>query len=479
MKFKSKFAVGVFWGAFEQVVRKFVQLGVTLILAYYLAPEHFGLLAIVSFVLAISSQLAESGLKSALIRMADVSEVDYNTAFFSIVLFSFFVYLCIFIASPWIADFYNQAHLVSLIRVSGLVLLFQSAGVVQVVILSRKLEFKTIASANVPGVMLSGAAAVVLAYFEFGAWALVAQMIVASFITSLLLWSSSDWRPRWGVSYSSLRSMNRFGHKMMISGLLEVVSRNIYVLIIAKLFSAPVVGLYFFSDKIRELIVDQLVAVVQNVAVPALSKIQSDNVLLKSSVRKIVVFGSFVMSPVIVMLSVFSLEVFQAIFSAKWHDAHEYFALMMVSAILTPMQSTQLTVLNVKGRSDLYLKVKLIDKIIQVFIIYWTFQSGVVAMLYGQIFHSIIRNIPGSIFASNEIRYTVMEQMLDFLPPVALGAAASFIALFFVNETDLLGLARLSAAIFLSLGAYIFLCYVFRLEGFGLCLSRLSEGRSR
>lgn len=238
MNLAKKTTIGIVWNFVEQLARRGVGIGVTLLLAYFLTPEDFGLVAMMAVFLALGASLMESGFKQALIRLKDATQVDFNTAFYANILLGVVAYAILFGAAPWIALFYEQPGLVDLIRVAGLAVIVNSFQVVQVSILSRNLNFKTQLKVNLPAAVLSGFLAVALAYLGWGVWALVAQMLVSAMLVTLLLWAQRIWRPNLSFSFVSLRQMYNFGYKLFLSGVLDTVFRNMYVIVIAKFFSA-------------------------------------------------------------------------------------------------------------------------------------------------------------------------------------------------------------------------------------------------
>lgn len=423
MTLAKKTTIGIVWNFVEQFARRGVGIGVTLLLAYFLTPEDFGLVAMMAVFLALGASLMESGFKQALIRLKDATQVDFNTAFYANMLLGVVAYAILFGAAPWIALFYEQPGLVDLIRVAGLAVIVNSFQVVQVSILSRKLNFKTQLKVNLPAAILSGLLAVALAYLGWGLWALVAQMLVSAMLVTLLLWAQRIWRPNLSFSFVSLRQMYNFGYKLFLSGVLDTVFRNMYVIVIAKFFSASVAGLYFFAEKIKELVISQLVTSIQTVTYPALSTMQDDNVRLKAGYRKVIAMATFLLFPAMLFLAALSQPLFELLLPEKWWPAVVYLQLMALAGLLIPIHAINLNILKVKGRSDLFLYLEILKKAMIVLILWVSFQYGVVGILIGQIIGSVLAYIPNSYFSYRLIGYSVKEQLADFMPGLVLSAA--------------------------------------------------------
>ena len=261
MTLRKKTITGIIWNFAEQIARKGIGVVITLLLARFLTPSDYGLVAMMAVFLAIANSLMDSGFKQALIRLEGAGQRDFNTAFYANLALGAVSYVLLFLAAPFIATFYNEPRLVLLIRIAGINIIIQSFQVVQTAALSRDLNFKAQLQATVPAGIFSGLIALGLAYMGYGVWALIVQMILASFITTALLWHLQGWRPSLIVSRHSLASMYNFGYKLFLSGLLDTVFRNLYVIVIAKLFTASVAGCYFFAAKLRDLVIGQLVRV--------------------------------------------------------------------------------------------------------------------------------------------------------------------------------------------------------------------------
>ena len=420
MTLAKKTTIGIAWNFAEQFLRRGVGVAVTLLLAYFLTPEDFGLVAMMAVFLALGGGLMDSGFSLALIRLKDATKMDFNTAFFANIVLGVLSYAILFFSAPYIAQFYEQPGLVELIRVAAIAVIINSLHVVQVAILSRELNFKIQLQVNLPAALISGLVAVGLAVMGWGVWALVVQMVLSAALITLLFWSKNIWRPTWGFSFASLGQMYNFGYKLFLSGVLDTVFKNMYVVVIAKYFSASIAGLYFFAEKIKELLISQLVSSVQTVTYPALATMQDDNVRLKSGYRKVIGMTTFMLFPAMFFMAALAQPLFEFLLPEKWWDAVIYLQLMMLVGLLYPIHSINLNILNVKGRSDLFLYLEVLKKAMIVLIFWVSFQYGVIGILIGQIIGSVLAYIPNSYFSYKLIGYSVKEQLADFIPGLVL-----------------------------------------------------------
>lgn len=466
MSLANKTTAGIVWNFVEQLARRGITVAVTLLLAYFLTPEDFGLVAMMAVFLALGASLMDSGFRQALIRLKDATQVDFNTGFYANITLGLLAYALLFLSVPWIASFYQESKLVDLVRVASLAIIINAFQVIQVTILSRDLNFKAQLKANLPAAVISGVLAVALAYFDWGVWALVTQMLVSALLVTLLLWMQNIWRPSLSFSFSSLKKMYSFGYKLFLSGVLDTVFRNMYVIVIAKFFSASIAGLYFFAEKIKELVISQLVSSIQTVTYPALATLQDDNIRLKAGYRKVLAMTTFLLFPVMLFLAALSQPLFEFLLPEKWLPAVIYLQLMTIAGVLYPLHSINLNILQVKGRSDLFLYLEVLKKIMVVLVFWVSFKFGIIGILIGQMVTSILAYIPNSYFSYHLIGYSIKEQLADFVPALLLSTTIA--GLIFILQ-DLLewwplaelvvfgvlaGILYLMGAHFLKLSAY-------------------------
>jgi len=470
MSLAKKTITGIIWGFCEQVLRRGVSLITTLLLAYFLVPEDYGLLGMMAVFIAVAKSLMESGFLQALIRLEELYPVDLNTAFFANLALGSIAYMLLFFTAPLVAGFYDEVRLVELMRVAGLIVLINSAQTIQVAIFHRNMDFKAQFKAGLPASLLSSITAVILAYYGLGVWALIVQMLTAALITTIILWGMSEWRPQWNVSGKSLSDMYGFGYKLFLSGLLDTVFRNLYVVVIAKLFAVSVAGLYFFAEKIKELLLRQLVGAVQNATYPALASIQNDDARLKAAYKRIVSITTFVVFPVLMIFSALAQPLFEFLLPSKWWSAVPYLQLLCISGLFYPLHAINLNILKVKGRSDLFLYLEVVKKVITILIIFVSYRYGIIGILLGQIFSSVLNYIPNSYFSEKLIKYSVREQLLDFLPSLVLSLIVGGLIYGFTLLSKWSDFVQLLVLSILGVAIYFLSAHILNLKAY--CITR-------
>lgn len=468
-----KIGVGVLWNLASLFMMRGASILILLFLTRMLAPESFGLIAMATIVFELANSFINSGLGTALIRSKTVSDQDLNTVFYTNVLLSSIAYCLIFIAAPYIANFYNQPELSEIIQVMGIVVFLNAAKIVQISILSRNMDFKSQMKANTSGVIISGVLAVTAALYGFGVWSLVIQMLSGSFISAFVLWGVSKWRPKFEFSFDSLTRLFSFGKNLLIEGFLDVLFQNSYILVIGRFFSAEVTGLYFIAKKISHLISQQLTQAVQQATLPALSTLQDDNDALKYKNRKIMQLMLFIIAPMMGLLAGLSPIIFNLSFDEEWAPAVPYFQLLCIVGALYPIHALNMNLLNVKGRSDLILKVGLLKKSVNLTLLFLAIPYGVYGIVLSQVLASILALIPNAYFSFKLVGYSLVEQVQDVLKPLISGFFAGFSAWLIIGQIqEQLFLGLIGAGLIGSF-LYLTISYLIRSEGLMFIIEKM------
>lgn len=472
---KNKTILGIAWSFGEQLLQRGTSVFVTLLLAYFLVPEDYGLIAILSLFLTLGGALVESGFKQALIRKETITDIDLNTAFYSNIFFSIIAYVTLYSISPLVSEYYNESKIELLIKISAILLIFNSFHIVQSALLTKKLQFKNLLKASFPAALLSGFSAVLLAYFQFGVWALIVQMLFYSFLLGIFLWVQSSWRPSLSFSLASLKEMYTYGYKLFLSSLLNIFYNNIFVIIIAKTFTVGLAGLYFFADRIKELLVGQLISSIQVVTFPALSLIQNDSIRLKNAYKNIMQLMTFIVFPILLVFISVSELLFQIFLPEKWLPAVPYLQLMCVTSLVIPIISINLNIIKVKGRSDWYLFLELLKKITGVIFLFFTFDKGVIAILAGQILSQLLNYYPSVYFSNKLVSYSFFEQTKDFIPNLLLALTIAVAAYLLQSVIHYSLFLKLSIILFLSAFSFFLIAYTFKMKSLFLFISTTKE----
>jgi teichuronic acid exporter len=458
---KNKTAKGIIWSFVETFSGQGLQFVIGLILARLLMPVDYGLIGMMNVFIAISLTLVEGGFSSALIQKKERNHIDFSTVFYFNICIGIFFYLLIFFFSPFIANFYNEPRLILLAKVIGLNLVFTSFGIIQKTILTIKLDFKTQAKSTLFSVIFSGTIGILMALKGYGVWALVIRSIIQNILQVTFLWYYTKWLPLWIFSKDSFKRLFSFGFKLLSASLIDSIFSNLYTLVIGKYFSAKDLGYFTRASQFEKLPSANVTAVIGKVTFPALSTLQDDNEKLKATFRKLLKMIAFIIFPLMLGLAVISEPMIRVILTDKWLPAAPLLQLMCLASMWYPIHSLNINVLNVKGRSDLVLRIEVIKKILFVIFLASTIPFGIKAMVTGQIFFSLLALFINTYYSARIIKFTVLEQFKDLLPilllSIFMAGASHFIMNYFDNS-----LAKLLIGMSCSVIIYFGLSFIFK-----------------
>lgn len=427
MSLKARAKKGFVWTFAQQFGNQAIGFTISLILARILLPAEFGLIGMIAIFVAVGNTLLNAGLTQSLIRTEKPDEEDYSTVFYFNLVASIVVYVLIFSLAPYIARFYEQPILTNIVRLYCISFIFSAFAAVQLTRLTKEMDFKTQTLVSLPATLVGGATGIYMAYSGFGVWSLVWSSLITSFLNSVQLWFYSNWRPRLIFSKEKFKVHFNFGYKLTLSGLLNRIFDNIYLLIIGKYFSAAQVGFYTRAETTKQLPLSNIFNSLDRITYPMFSEIQNDNVRLKRVYKQLLQMVLFVVAPLLVFLAILAEPTFRFLFTEKWLPAVPYFQILCVTGILYPLHAYNLSILNVKGRSDLFLKLEIYKKIIIVITIIITIPYGILALLYGQVFISLISFFINSYYTSKFINYHALHQLKDVTPIILLTLIAGMV----------------------------------------------------
>ena len=413
---KNKTVKGVAWSAIDNIAQFGVTFIVGIILARLLTPDDYGLVGIITIFTNICRVLINYGLTSSLIRKKNATEDDYNTIFVINLVMSVGLYLILFLCSPIIAKFFAREELVLLARVSSLSLIIGALALVQQTRLTKRIDFKTQTKITMIASISSGIVGISMALLGCGVWALVVQGLVSTTMRTLFLWIYNHWSPRLRFSKSSFKELFGFGWKLIISSLLDGVWKELYQVVVAKFYSPATLGQYTKAKHFSQLFSNNLTEVIQRVSYPVLSDIQDDKNKMVSVYRRLIKTTMYVTLITMFALGAISEPLLYCLIGPKWQEAATFLPLICISGSFYPLQAINLNMLQVQGRSDLFLGLEIIKKIISVLPLCVGIFVGIIPMLYLNIATSIINYFLNSFYSGKLIGYSTYDQLKDIAP---------------------------------------------------------------
>lgn len=462
-KLKEKTIKGFQWSFVDNIGRLGGQFVIGIILARLLSPSDFGLVGMITLFIVLGESLINSGFGQALIQKKDADNTDFSTVFYFNIFASVVIYLIIFFSAPLIAKFYNEPQLDLITKVICISFVINAFGLVQTDYFVKKLDFKTPALIGIISVVISGTISIVMALKGFGVWALVLNTVLRSFIATILYWKLSYWKPVLIFSMNSLQSLFSYGSKILIAGLIESFFGNIYYIIIGRFFSAQSLGYYTRAVGFKELPVNTVISLVQNVTYSVFSSIQDDNSKLISGYTKLVRSLLAVVFPLLVFVYITSTPLINIVLGAKWLPVVPFLKLMVLYGWISVVQTFNNQIVSIKGRSDYYLYIKIIDKVLVVVSIFVTYKYGIMAMIYGHLFATLLSYIFGNYYLNKIIEIPTIYQLKNIMPffiSAVLMLFSNWPVSFYVSNEYLF----LILSVIISTSVYIFSLRLLRVE---------------
>ena len=420
---KNKTIKGTVWSAVENVTRMGVTFVVSIILARLLSPEEYGLIGILTIFIAIFNTIIDGGFTNALIRKQDATDIDYSTVFYTNLVLSVTLAAALFFCATPIAIFFERPELVSLTQVMSSVVVINALAIVQRARTTKAIDFKTQTKITFISSICSGVIGIAMAYMGYGVWSLVGQQISNQLLSTILFWIYNRWMPKLIFSWASFKEMWAFGSKLLASGLIDTAWKEVYQVVIGKCYSPATLGLYTRAKQFADLCSSNLTSVVQRVSYPVLSSIQDDRERLKFAYKRVI--KTTMLPTFVLMLGVAACaeSMIQVLIGEQWVECVPMLQIICTYGMLYPLHALNLNMLQVQGRSDLFLKLEIIKKIIGIAPLLLGIFVDIYWMLAGTLITSIIGYYLNAYYSGTFLNYGIKEQVKDILPSLVVAMA--------------------------------------------------------
>lgn len=453
------------WRFAERCGAQGVSFIVSIVLARLLAPEAYGTVALVTVFTTILQVFVDSGLGTALIQKKNTDDLDFSTVFYFNFAVCIILYFGMFFAAPYIAQFYKQPELTPLVRVISLTLVISGVKNIQQAYVSRNMLFKRFFYATIGGTIFSAILGIVMAYFGFGVWSLVAQQLSNAAIDTLILWITVKWRPKWMFSIERLRGLFSFGWKLLVSAILDTGYNNLRQLIIGKMYTPSSLAFYNKGNQFPNLIITNINVSINSVLLPVMSSMQDDKERVKTMTRRAIKTSTYVMAPLMMGLAFVAPTLIELLLTEKWLPCVPFLRIFCITYMFYPIHTANLNAIKAMGRSDLFLKLEIAKKTIGMVLLISTMWFSVMAMAYSLLISSLFSQIINAWPNRKLLHYGYLEQLRDIIPGILLavlmGVCVSFLQYLPLHQITILVLQVVSGA-----AIYIIGSAVLKLESF-------------
>lgn len=477
---KERTVSGVAWAAIDQFSNQLALFMISVLIARILSPEDYGVIAIVMIFVSLSGILVNSGFGTAVIQRREISQELCSSVFFFNMTVSVLLYIAIYLSSPLIASFFDMPVLSPALRVLGVMIIINATYLMQVSLLTRALDFKKQSFVHLAATLVSGSIGLSLAYAGYGLWSLVAQSLSNALVTSFAYWIASSWRPLRHYAANDLKELWGYSSRLLASGLLDGIFTHIQPLAIGRFYTAADLGFYSQGRRAPDLLAPGLTSVVQRVTFPALATMQDDIPRLRSSYRRIIGVVVLLIFPIMLVLAAVARPFVLVLLTEKWLPATPFLQIICLAMTLYPLNAINLNICKVLGRSDIFLRLEIVKKIIALVVVIIAIPWGVLAIASSALLTGMIGFYLNAKYNGELIDYPWLDQLKDIIPTFLLAAVAAGCAwsagFLPLDSPALLLLSQVA----IGAGAYLLLCRFFKLSAYNelLAIARERIGRT-
>lgn len=462
------------WKLSERCGSQAISFVVSIIIARLLDPQDYGIIALSMVFIMVLQVFADSGLATALIQKKAPDQLDFSTVFYANMVLSLGVYGIMFLAAPYIATFYNMQDLTSLIRILSLVLIGNGLANVQQAYVSKHMIFKRFFYSTLGASISSAVVGIGLAYSGYGIWSLVAQQLVTRYASCLILWLTVPFRPLLAFSWQRLKKLFAFGSKLLASALLDTSMQQVWQLIIGKVYSPADLAFFNQGQKFPMVIVSNINVSIDSILLPTMSSVQDNRQRIHDMTRRAIQTSIFIMAPLMMILAFSANTVVSLMLTDKWLPCVPFLCIFCIDYMFWPVHTANLNAINAMGRSDIFLKLEIVKKILAVVVLCFTMRYSVFAMALGVLFTGICSQVINSWPNKELLHYSYPDQVKDFLPSVILAALAGAVSF----GIGLLEIPLFPKLLMQGIGggiSYLALCTLFRIDSLFFLL-RMAKG---
>lgn len=412
---KSKVLSGLIWKFAERISAQLVTFIVSIVLARLLSPSHYGAIAIVNIFIAIANVFVVSGFGNSLVQKKDADDIDFSSVFYFNLLLSLGLYIIVFFSAPFIAEFYKMPILSPVLRVMGLRLIVAGINSVQHAYVSRHMLFRRFFWSTLGGTVASGIVGIIMAYQGYGIWALAAQYMTNTTVDTIVLWFTVKWRPKLLFSLKRLGSMFSYGWKLLVSALLDTGYNELRSLVIGKMYTSSDLAYYNKGASFPNLVVTNVNSSIQSVLFPAMANEQDKRGAVKAMCRRSIRVSSYIMLPMMAGLALVAEPLVVLLLTEKWISCVPFLQLACLVCATMPIHTANLQAIKAMGRSDVFLKLELIKKVIGISSLILVVRYGVLAIAITNVITTAMVTFINALPNRKLIGYRYSEQIKDLL----------------------------------------------------------------
>lgn len=467
-----------FWKLLERFSVQGLSLCITLVLARILSPSDYGTVAIITVFVNLANVIIDGGLNTALIQKKDTDSLDYSTIFFSSILLSIVLYALLYVTSPWIAEFYDIPELVDMIRILGVILVFEAVNSIQRAYVSKMMLFRKLFYSSFFALLVSGSLGIYMALNDYGVWALISQQMTCVLVTIIIMWFTIKWRPILAFSFERFKKLFDYGWKIFGLNFITTLYLNIRSLIIGKFYSPADLAFFERGHTLSSMVVQNINTSLQTILFPVLSNSQNDKVRIKSLVRRSTGMTCLLIFPALIGLISIAKPLVLLILTEKWLPAVAYIQIYSIAYMLFPVQVANMEAIKAMGYSGISLKLEIIKKVIETTILIISVFMGVIAIAWGVVFFNFVCLFINLYPSKKYLDYGVFEQVKDIIPTFLCAIMMGF-SIYWIQYLPIHLLFILMLQMIMGVLVFGLFCYLSKNESFLYVKSLITEKLKR
>jgi O-antigen/teichoic acid export membrane protein len=459
---------GIIWTFLDLLINKSIFFISTLVLARLLSPYEFGLIGMIMLFFTIGKTFVDSGLNVSLIRTLSPTNLEYSTIFYMNLILSITAYLFMYIISPYVALFYHQPILSSLIKIYCLGFIITAVRIIPSTKLTKEMNFKAITFLSFPGNLIGFFVGIWMALNGFKVWSIVGLYLSTQIVTTACFWIYSDWKPNFLFSTKIMIYHWNFSYKLMFSAQLNTFFDNIYNILIGKYFNINTLGYYERAYTYNNYPTSIFSGLISKLTLPLFSLLLNENNgnnKMRNVYRKVHMFSFYIMAPLMVGSIILADPIFTLLLGIKWKPVIPLFQIICLSNILYPIHSLNINLLSIYGKSNLFLKLEFFKKILVLILIFISIRFGVYGLVWSSVVASILALFINSYYTGGLISYYLKEQIFDILPSFLTSIImAIFMYLVYINLDQYNLYIQILIPLFFGFIFYVTFSYFLQLE---------------
>lgn len=474
---RKKVFSNLIWRFMERGGSQAVSFVVSIVLARLLEPELYGSIALVLVITSILQVFVDSGMATALIQKKDTDDLDFSSVFYFNLAFCLLLYAGLFLAAPLIGRFYGDLSLVPVIRVLGMTIVVSGVKNVQQAYVAKTMQFRRFFFATLGGTLFSAAVGISMAYMGYGIWALVMQQLLNAAVNTAILWLTVGWKPQRCFSFRRLKALVAYGWKILVSALLDTVYLKLYQVVVGLKYTSSDLAFYNKGDQYPNLLVENINSSIDSVLLPVLSAEQDQREHVREMTRWAVKTSTYIMFPMMAGLALCAEPFVRLLLTDKWLPCVPYMQIFCMMYAFYPLHTANLNAIKAMGRSDIFLKLEIIKKLISTALLVAAVNFGVYAIALSQLLSCLIAMAVNAWPNRKLLGYSLFSQLRDILPAAALALVMGG-AVWCVGLLGMGDLLTLMLQILLGVLVYAALSALLKVDSFMYLLGFINRRRS-